>query len=71
MFSALHYDASDLDKAMRPEYLTPRDETIICIDAETLGIGNGSCEAPTLRKYHVPIKPYQFEFTMQLNDPQL
>ena len=66
MFSALHYDATDFDKAIRPEYLIPREETILCLDAEVLGIGNGSCEAPTLRKYHVPVKPYEFEFTIQV-----
>ncbi len=67
IFSALHYDASDLDVAMRPEYLKKRSETILCLDSEMLGLGNASCGPPTMRKYQVPVKPYQLDFTIKLN----
>ncbi|WP_066631664.1 glycoside hydrolase family 2 TIM barrel-domain containing protein [Labilibacter marinus] len=66
VFSALHYDASDLDKAIRPEYLKKRKETILCIDAQMLGLGNASCGPPPLQAYLVPVKPYTFSFSMKL-----
>ncbi len=66
IFSALHHDAADLDQAIRPEFLTKRPETILCIDSEMMGLGNGSCGPPTMRKYMVPIKPYQFDLSIKL-----
>lgn len=66
IFSALHYDAAELDMAIRPEYLTKRKETILCIDSEMMGLGNGSCGPPTMRKYFVPVKPYRFDFVFRL-----
>jgi beta-galactosidase len=67
IFSALHHDAADLDCAIRPEFLTERPETILCLDAEMMGLGNGSCGPPTMRKYMVPVKHYEFNFTFDLN----
>lgn len=67
IYSALHYDASDLDKAIRPEYLTSRKETILSIDAKMLGLGNASCGPPPFKEYLIPIKPYQFNFTFHLS----
>ena len=64
MFSALHYDATDLDAAIRPEYLKQRAETILCIDHKMLGIGNASCGPAPLVQYWVDVQPYQFDFTI-------
>lgn len=66
VFSALPYDASDLDKAIRPEYLVKREETILCLDAHMLGLGNGSCGPDPLKRYLVPVDSYQFSFTLKL-----
>ncbi len=68
VFSALHFDALDLDKAIRPEFLKKRKETILCIDSEMLGLGNASCGPPTMRKFQVPVKPYEFEFKIILHE---
>lgn len=68
VFSALHYDALDLIKASRPAFLKERKETILCIDAEMLGLGNASCGPPPLQQYLVPVKPYEFNFTLHLNN---
>ncbi|MEM6641422.1 MAG: glycoside hydrolase family 2 TIM barrel-domain containing protein [Bacteroidota bacterium] len=65
-FSALHYDAKDMDHASRPEFLTSRKETILCIDAEMLGLGNQSCGPPPLAEYMLPVKEYTFNFTLSL-----
>ncbi|MEM9339020.1 MAG: glycoside hydrolase family 2 TIM barrel-domain containing protein [Bacteroidota bacterium] len=67
VFSALHYDASDLDKAIRPEFLEKRKETIVCLDAELLGLGNASCGPKPLEAYLVPLDTYEFNFTLSVN----
>lgn len=67
VFSALHYDAADLDKAMRPAFLKGRKETILCIDNQMLGLGNESCGPPPLKQYMVQVKPCQFSFTFNLS----
>ncbi|KXX71732.1 glycoside hydrolase family 2 TIM barrel-domain containing protein [Flammeovirga sp. SJP92] len=66
IFSALHYDAKDLDKACRPAFLQKRKETILCIDAQMLGLGNASCGPKPLKEYWVPLKEYAFSFVMEL-----
>ncbi|WP_010134271.1 glycoside hydrolase family 2 TIM barrel-domain containing protein [Ochrovirga pacifica] len=67
VFSALHYDASDLIKASRPAFLKERKETILCLDAAMLGLGNASCGPKPLQQYLVPVKTYEFEFTLSFN----
>lgn len=66
-FSALHYDASDMDKASRPEFMKRRKETILCIDSEMLGLGNASCGPPPLSQYIVPVQEYEFSFTLKFD----
>lgn len=65
-FSALHYDAIDMDNASRPEFMEERKETILCVDSEMMGLGNESCGPPPLQPYLLPVKPYQFSFTFNL-----
>jgi beta-galactosidase len=64
IFSALHYDAADMDKAIRPEFMKKRAETILCIDHKMLGLGNASCGPAPLVQYWVDVKPYQFDLTL-------
>lgn len=66
VFSALHYDTIDIDKASRPAYLKSRKETIVCIDAKMLGLGNASCGPEPLKQYLIPLEPYEFSFTISL-----
>ncbi len=66
IFSALHYDARDLVRAIRPEYLTPRNESILSLDVEMLGLGNASCGPNPLARYLVPVEEYEFEFMFNL-----
>lgn len=65
-FSTLHYDAVDMDNASRPAFLKSRKETILCIDAKILGLGNQSCGPPPLKKYLLPVQDYTFSFTLGL-----
>lgn len=66
-FSAQHYDSADYDNALLINYMTPRKETIVSLDSEMLGVGNASCGPNVLNKYIVPVKDYEFEFTLNLN----
>ncbi|MFI3289774.1 MAG: glycoside hydrolase family 2 TIM barrel-domain containing protein [Rikenellaceae bacterium] len=67
LFSALNYDATDLDRAIRPEYLKERKEVILSLDAKMLGLGNASCGPNPLECYTLPVGEYEFEFTFELN----
>jgi beta-galactosidase len=58
VFSALHCDAGNWQQ--------PRKETILCIDHKMLGLGNGSCGPATLKRFWVPVQPYQFDFTLSV-----
>ncbi|WP_162555721.1 glycoside hydrolase family 2 TIM barrel-domain containing protein [Reichenbachiella versicolor] len=66
IFSALHYDAKDLDRAIRPEYLKSRKETILCIDSKMQGLGNASCGPPPFKEYLLPVEKYEFDFILSL-----
>ncbi|SDW32090.1 beta-galactosidase [Lutibacter oricola] len=66
VFSALHYDASDLDKASRPAFLKSRKETILNLDAKILGLGNASCGPVPLKQYLLPVETYEFSFMFKL-----
>jgi beta-galactosidase len=66
LFSALHYDALDLGKVIRPSFLQERDEVILCIDHKMLGLGNGSCGPVPLKKYMLPVQPVRFDFTLRI-----
>jgi len=49
--TALHYTAQDLAAADHPTDLTPRDETILCIDYRQQGLGNSSCGPVCMDQY--------------------
>ena len=66
VFSALHVDAKNLDKAMRTIYVKKRNDTILCIDNQMSGLGNASCGPFTLEKYRIKVKPYEFDFTIRV-----
>ncbi|TWT91026.1 Beta-galactosidase [Pseudobythopirellula maris] len=53
-FSALRYTQQDLAAQRRAVDLTPRDETVLSIDAAQCGLGNSSCGPGVLQKYAVP-----------------
>jgi beta-galactosidase len=66
VFSALHVDAAELDAEIRTTMVKKRSDTILCIDHQMSGLGNASCGPFTLEKYRVNVKPYEFEFTLQI-----
>jgi beta-galactosidase len=66
VFSALHVDAAELDAEIRTTMVKKRSDTILCIDHQMSGLGNASCGPFTLEKYRVNVKPYEFDFTLQI-----
>ncbi len=63
--SALHYAATDLYKATHNCDLTPREETILSIDAQQLGLGNSSCGPGVLKRYAIEKKEHVLRFRIQ------
>ena len=68
-FSALHYTAQDLDKAQHPFELTPRDETVLCIDAGQQGLGGASCGPPPMERYIFKSAPTTLSFGIRPYNP--
>ncbi|MDZ7373709.1 MAG: DUF4981 domain-containing protein [candidate division KSB1 bacterium] len=64
-FAALHYTASDLDRANHIHELSPRRNIILCLDAQVLGLGNGSCGPMVLERYYVRPESVRFGFTLR------
>ncbi len=66
VFSTLHSDATDLDRALLQEYRRNREEVVLSLDAKMLGLGNASCGPNPLKQYLVPVQEYEFEFDFKL-----
>ena len=49
--TALHFTASDLERAKHTYELKPRRDVILCLDHRQHGLGNASCGPLTLEKY--------------------
>lgn len=63
-FQALHYTSADLTEAKHTYELTPREETIVCIDYKMSGVGSGSCGPQLLDKYRFNEKEFSCEFSI-------
>jgi beta-galactosidase len=62
--SATHFRASDLAAAKHDVELTPRPETIVCLDAAHRGLGTASCGPDTLPEYLVRPGVYEWSWTI-------
>jgi beta-galactosidase len=65
-FSATHFHPQDLTNAFHTHELTPRTETILCIDAAHRGVGTASCGPDTLEKYRLNATRYRLDLTLTL-----
>jgi len=70
-FSALHFTAEDLEFAAHPFELTPRQETILCLDLGQQGLGGASCGPPPMKKYTFTAAPRSFGFQIRPYSPLL
>lgn len=64
-FTALHFTDQDLGKARHMYELKPRKETILSLDYQQMGLGNGSCGPIQLPEYLVPAAPASLSFTIR------
>lgn len=65
-FSALHYHQDDLTGAFHTYDLSPRPETILCLDAAHRGVGTNSCGPDTLDAYRLLERNYKLDLTIEL-----
>lgn len=63
--SALHFTPNDLDGVTHPYQLEPRDETIVSVNAASLGTGGATCGPGVLSQYQLNNdKVYEWTFTL-------
>jgi beta-galactosidase len=60
--SATHFRAEDLAAAKHDVELTPRRETVVCLDAAHRGLGTASCGPDTLPEYLVGPGVYEWSW---------
>lgn len=63
--STLHFTPEDLHKAEHLNELNPREETVLTLDARSLGLGNGSCGPGVIDKYKLHAGELSFSFTIK------
>ncbi len=64
-FTALHCTATGLNSAKHPYEVERVKETVLNIDYNHQGLGNGSCGPGTLDKYSLKAEPINFSFTIE------
>ncbi len=64
-FTALHCTAKSLNSVKHPYEVKKLDETVLNIDYNHQGLGNGSCGPGTLDKYQLKAEPVDFSFTLK------
>lgn len=63
--SVHHNTADEYDVARHPTDIEPRDEIVLCIDTEHMGLGGASCGPRPLRKYRLEAKPASFSLSLR------
>jgi beta-galactosidase len=65
-FSASHFTADDLYKAIHTIDLVPRAETILNLDLAQRGVGSGSCGPDTLPQYLLSGREHRFAYRISI-----
>jgi beta-galactosidase len=63
-FTALQYAPEDYEGTRHPVDLTPRKESILCLDYRQCGLGGGSCGPGPMSKYLIKPEQCRFVFTL-------
>jgi beta-galactosidase len=69
--TVLNFTPDDLDRAGHIHELVPRENIILCLDAEQLGLGNGSCGPGCIEKYRIDAKPVSFGYSLRPVTPKM
>lgn len=64
-FSATHFHPNDLTAAKHTIDLTPRKETLLCLDAAHRGLGTASCGPDTLPQYRLTGRKYRIDLQLE------
>lgn len=64
-FSVSKYDVKDIEKACHQYELVEKDYLNLYIDLAQYGLGSSSCGEPTLEKYRLLTKPFEFSFIIK------
>ena len=67
-FSASHYTADDIYRALHPTDLVARPETILNLDLSQRGLGTASCGPDTLSIYQLKGREHRFAYQISLAD---
>ncbi len=65
-FSAMYYEAVDLEKAKHTIDLKKRDYIVLNIDYKQNGLGTNSCGQNQLEQYRCKFEPYELEMKLSL-----
>ncbi|MBX3064583.1 MAG: DUF4981 domain-containing protein [Anaerolineae bacterium] len=65
-FSASHYSADDLYRALHTSDLKPRPEVILSLDLAQRGLGTASCGPDTLEQYKLLDSSYSFSYRLSI-----
>ena len=63
-FSASHFTPGDLTAAYHTHELSPRPETVLCLDAKHRGIGTNSCGPDTLNTYRIQAGRHAWSYVL-------
>lgn len=63
--SAIHFTASDLDKAEHTYELKRRNDVVLSLDAHHSGLGNASCGPGVLPGYEIPPEPAELHLSFR------
>ncbi|MEM1213916.1 MAG: glycoside hydrolase family 2 TIM barrel-domain containing protein [Planctomycetota bacterium] len=66
-FNASHYTPADLTAASHTHQLTPRPETVLCLDHAHRGLGTASCGPDTLEHYLITPGRYRWTVTLRFS----
>ncbi|MEM6553351.1 MAG: glycoside hydrolase family 2 TIM barrel-domain containing protein [Planctomycetota bacterium] len=66
-FNASHYTPADLTASAHTHELTPRPETILCLDHAHRGLGTASCGPDTLENYKIQPGRYRWSFVINIH----
>lgn len=62
--SALHNTAKDYNDARHIHRVIPREEVVLCVDADHMGLGGASCGPATMEKHRLKTGPVQMRYTL-------
>ena len=64
-FTASHFTAGDLYRALHTNELEPRPEVVLSLDHAQRGLGTASCGPDTAQRYRLADRVYEFAYVLR------